>query len=126
MQQRNRFDGAEFGRAIAFVTRHQGKGEKEPWGDPLSSMMFVAALDQRCYDVDFKPSEVLSRLAMISPNPGGNFGSRDVALVAIGIGCSMTALIGPGLMVLGLKRSYVVQRRGLGLAPVVSPSQLNA
>ncbi|MEK6700641.1 MAG: hypothetical protein AABZ53_00100, partial [Planctomycetota bacterium] len=39
------------------------KGEREPWGDPLSSMMFLAALDQRCYDVDFKPSESLARAA---------------------------------------------------------------
>lgn len=39
------------------------KGEREPWGDPLSSMMFLAALDQRCYDVDFKPSEKLAQAA---------------------------------------------------------------
>ncbi len=57
------------------------------------------------------PSEVLARLAMISPNAGGDLGARDIALIALGAGSAITALIGPTLMLVGLKRSHARERR---------------
>jgi Ca-activated chloride channel family protein len=51
------------------------------------------------------PSEVLKKLSMITPNAGTELGARDVALIALGTGSAMTALIGPALMLLGLKGS---------------------
>ncbi|MDP1662870.1 MAG: vWA domain-containing protein [Phycisphaerales bacterium] len=57
------------------------------------------------------PSDVLARLAMISPNAGGDLGERDAALIALGAGGSITALIGPALMLVGLKRSHARERR---------------
>ncbi len=59
------------------------------------------------------PSEVLQRLAMITPNAGTELGIRDAALIALGSGCSLTALIGPALMLFGLKRSHARDRRPL-------------
>jgi Ca-activated chloride channel homolog len=56
------------------------------------------------------PSEVLKKLSMISPNAGDAIGMREAGLLAIGIGSAMTALIGPALMLLGLRRSYVRER----------------
>lgn len=57
------------------------------------------------------PTETLQRLSMITPNGGNNVGLRDAALIAIGVGAALTALIGPALMLFGLKRSYAVSRR---------------
>lgn len=57
------------------------------------------------------PSEVLEKLAMITPNAGGEIGLRDAALIALGVGCSLTALIGPALMLFGLKRDHARDRR---------------
>jgi len=57
------------------------------------------------------PSEILKKLSMITPNAGNELGVRDAGLIALGAGSSLTALIGPALMVLGLKRSYVRARR---------------
>lgn len=57
------------------------------------------------------PKEVLANLAMISPHAGGEIGMRDAALIALGVGCSLTALIGPALMLLGLKRGHARERR---------------
>ncbi len=57
------------------------------------------------------PSEVLKKLSMISPNAGEAMGSRDAGLLAVGIGGAMTAGIGPLLMLAGLRRSYVTERK---------------
>lgn len=57
------------------------------------------------------PSEVLKKLSMISPNPGEAMGVRDAGLLALAIGSGMTALIGPALMLAGLRPSYVGERR---------------
>ena len=57
------------------------------------------------------PSEVLKKLSMISPNAGQAMGTRDAGLLAVGIGSGITALIGPALMLAGLRRSYVGERR---------------
>jgi Ca-activated chloride channel family protein len=62
------------------------------------------------------PSEVLRRLSMISPNAGQALGMREVALIALGVGCAMTSLITPMLMVIGLQGSYRRDRRGVALA----------
>jgi Ca-activated chloride channel family protein len=64
------------------------------------------------------PSEVLARLSMISPNAGGEIGIRDAGLIALGVGCSLTALIGPALMLFGLRRAHARERRH----PVPQPS----
>lgn len=57
------------------------------------------------------PSDVLKRLSMITPNAGVGLGEREAGLAALGAGSAMTALIGPLLMLAGLRRSYVRQRR---------------
>jgi Ca-activated chloride channel family protein len=57
------------------------------------------------------PSEVLKKLAMITPNAGGELGLRDAALIALGAGASMSALIGPALMLFGLKGAHARERR---------------
>ena len=57
------------------------------------------------------PREVLAKLAMISPNAGAELGLRDAALIALGVGCSLTAFIGPALMFFGLMRSHAKDRR---------------
>jgi hypothetical protein len=38
-------------------------------------------------------------------------GVRDAGLLALAIGSGMTALIGPALMLVGLHRAYVGERR---------------
>ncbi len=58
------------------------------------------------------PSEVLNKLSMISPNPGDAIGLREAALIALAIGSGLTALVGPALMLAGLRRSYVQDRKG--------------
>jgi len=60
------------------------------------------------------PSDVLKRLSMISPNAGGELGLRDAALIALGAGAAMTALITPALMLLGLKASHAREMRVVG------------
>ncbi len=59
------------------------------------------------------PSDVLRKLAMISPSVGAGIGLRDAALAAVGAGCAMTALIGPALMAMGVRRERagVVRKR---------------
>lgn len=52
------------------------------------------------------PSEVLKNLSMITPRAGDSIGLREAGLLALAIGCSVTALIGPALMLAGLRRSY--------------------
>jgi len=59
------------------------------------------------------PSEVLRQLSMISPNPGDALGLREAALVALGAGSGVVGLLGPALMLAGLRRSYVRDRRAL-------------
>ncbi len=50
------------------------------------------------------PSRVLDGLTMISPSPGERVGMRDLALICVGAGCSVTALVGPLLMLAGTPR----------------------
>lgn len=52
------------------------------------------------------PSSVLDRLSMITPTVGSVIGLREAALIALGLGCAMTALIGPALMWLGVPRAF--------------------
>jgi Ca-activated chloride channel family protein len=60
------------------------------------------------------PTELLRKLSMISPSAGEAMGMREVGLLAIGIGSAMTALIGPALMLVGLRRTYVRGRLNAG------------
>jgi hypothetical protein len=59
------------------------------------------------------PSEILKKLSMITPNTGTELGIRDAALIAVGAGSSLTALIGPALMLLGLQPTYARERRAI-------------
>ena len=43
---------------------------------------------------------------MIAPRVGGNWSVRDLALLAVGIGCSTLAFIGPLLTFFGRPRSF--------------------
>ena len=52
------------------------------------------------------PSEVVNNLTMIAPRVGGNWSIRDLALLAVGIGCSTLAFIGPLLAFFGRPRSF--------------------
>ena len=52
------------------------------------------------------PSDVVNSLTMIAPRVGGNWSERDLALLAVGIGCSALALIGPLLTFFGRPRSF--------------------
>lgn len=52
------------------------------------------------------PSEVVNSLTMIAPHVGGNWSVRDLALLAVGIGCSTLAFIGPLLTFFGRPRSF--------------------
>ena len=52
------------------------------------------------------PSEVVNSLTMIAPRVGGNWSVRDLALLAVGIGCSTLAFIGPLLTLFGRPRSF--------------------
>jgi hypothetical protein len=67
------------------------------------------------------PSEVLKKLAMITPNAGAELGIRDAALIALGVGCSLTALAGPLLMLFGLKRSHARARRAIAQPAPLTP-----
>ena len=70
------------------------------------------------------PSDVLAKLSMISPNAGGDIGIRDAGLIALGVGYSLSALIGPLLMAFGLKHSHARDRRKI--APLASPTPVQA
>lgn len=52
------------------------------------------------------PSDVVNSLTMIAPRVGGNWSVRDLALLAVGIGCSTLAFIGPLLTLFGRPRSF--------------------
>ena len=52
------------------------------------------------------PSDVVNSLTMIAPRVGGNWSVRDLALLAVGIGCSTLAFIGPLLTFFGRPRSF--------------------
>ena len=52
------------------------------------------------------PSDVVNSLTMIAPRVGGNWSVRDLALLAVGIGCSTLAFIGPLLTIFGRPRSF--------------------
>jgi len=97
------------------VSGHSSKQES------LSLKTLAARLSGRYHEGNrlHLPSEVLAKLAMITPSVGGDIGIRDAALIALGIGCSLTALIGPALMLLGLTRSHARQRRSF-----IPPSSL--
>ncbi len=69
------------------------------------------------------PSELLAKLSMISPNAGADIGIRDAALIALGAGCSLTALVGPALMLFGLNRAHARDRRVRTSQPAPAPLQ---
>ena len=55
------------------------------------------------------PSDVVNSLTMIAPRVGGNWSVRDLALLAVGIGCSTLAFIGPLLTFFGRPRSFACE-----------------
>ncbi|MFT3686872.1 MAG: VWA domain-containing protein [Phycisphaerales bacterium] len=57
------------------------------------------------------PSDVLKKLSMITPNGGNDLGLRDAALISLGAGASLSALIGPALALFGLTRAHARSRR---------------
>ena len=57
------------------------------------------------------PSEIVNSLTMIAPRVGGNWSERDLALLAVGIGCSTLALVGPLLTFFGRPRSFTREIR---------------
>jgi len=69
------------------------------------------------------PSEVLKKLSMISPSGGNDLGLRDAALIALGAGASLSALIGPALMLLGLRPDHARQTRLTPNRPSTAPNQ---
>ena len=89
------------------VSGHSSKQES------LSLKQLAARLNGIYHDGNrlHLPTDVLRKLSMISPNTGGELGLRDAALIALGAGASLTALIGPALMLFGLKRSHAADRR---------------
>jgi Ca-activated chloride channel family protein len=94
------------------VSGHSSK--QETW----SLKQLAARLDGVYHEGNRKhlPSEVLRSLSTITPSAGANVGLREAALIALGCGGSITALIGPALMLAGLRRSYVKDRRDAGFA----------
>lgn len=72
------------------------------------------------------PSEVLQKLAMITPNAGGELGLRDIALIVLVSGCTLTAFIGPALMLFGLKSSHTRDRRSFATASLATASLATA
>jgi Ca-activated chloride channel family protein len=57
------------------------------------------------------PTEVLRRLAMISPNAGEGAGLREAALAALGAGAGVAGLLTPALLAFGLRRDVARQQR---------------
>ena len=57
------------------------------------------------------PSDVVNSLTMIAPSVGGNWSERDLALFAIGLGCSTLAFVGPLLTFFGRPRTFSRDRR---------------
>lgn len=59
------------------------------------------------------PSAVLRKLSMITPGDASSVGLREAGLIALAAGASMTALIGPLLLLLGTPRAYARARRSV-------------
>ncbi|MEI6879305.1 MAG: vWA domain-containing protein [Planctomycetota bacterium] len=57
------------------------------------------------------PSDVVNSLTMIAPSVGGNWSERDLALFAVGLGCSTLAFVGPLLTFFGRPRTFSPDRR---------------
>lgn len=60
------------------------------------------------------PSDVLRKLTMITPGDPTSVGLREAGLIALALGASMTAFIGPLLLFLGTPRAYARDRRPVG------------
>lgn len=59
------------------------------------------------------PSALLDRLSMISPRVSNLIGLREAGLIALGVGCGLLGLIGPALMLFGLRGAYRKDRRAV-------------
>ena len=64
-------------------------------------------------NVKHLPSAVLDRLTMISPRRADRLSTRDLALLATGLGCSTLALLGPAMMLFGRPRAFSAARRAM-------------
>lgn len=70
------------------------------------------------------PSSVVGRLSMATPSAGVGVGLREAALVAIGVGGGLVGLVGPALLLFGVRSSVVRERnqRGRRRAPRHHPA----
>lgn len=59
------------------------------------------------------PSSVVGRLSMSTPDAGLGIGLREAALASVGVGGGLVGLVGPGLILFGLKRGFVRERSRL-------------
>jgi len=57
------------------------------------------------------PSSILDRLSMITPNAGGLIGLREAGILALGVGAGVLGLVGPALMLMGLRGAHRRDRR---------------
>ena len=53
------------------------------------------------------PREILERLTMIAPRVSDAIGLREAGLIALGVGCALTGLVGPLLVLFGAPRAYL-------------------
>lgn len=58
------------------------------------------------------PSAVLAGLSMITPRGTDAIGIREAGLIAVAVGSAILALVGPALLLFGVRRSYRLERRG--------------
>lgn len=59
------------------------------------------------------PTRVLDKLTVVSPRDGALPGLRELALVALGVGGSVVALLGPALVLFGRPGGFARARRGV-------------
>ena len=52
------------------------------------------------------PREIIERLTMVAPRVSDAIGLREAGLVALGVGCALTGLVGPLLILFGTPAAY--------------------